>query len=274
MILGVNWYREFPIGLYSYKYFEFQRSVGGFADWPAELYTSVKVEDSHRLINSIEILVQNHKQARIFMKQSDNYFYFMVGWYNLYDYDFLIVLEIEKILNELNANKISKFEFKNVVLLKLGDHDFYNNQYYPRVEGLTNVHSEMGKHNSLVNALRFDCQLNNNKVRGFLTEIKSIANQCQIFTIYYSQIEMHDTTCLYVFMTNGRQGVALNDMVISDGKLLEKKLLNLMNTFDLNSSQNKEEWKSPSKEIIVIDVQDKDYHQLVNVKGPEPASRA
>lgn len=264
MILGINWYREFPLGLYDYEYFEFQRSAGGFADWPAELYTSIKVQDNQKLINAIEGLILIHKQARIFMKHSDNYFYLMVGWYHLYDYDFLLVLEIEKILKELNAEKISIFDFKNCALIKLGDHDFYTRHYYPKIEGLSSVHSGLGKHNAHINALRLDCHLSNDKVKGFLSDIKTIANECNIFSIYYSKFEMPDISNLYVFMTNGRQGVGLRDMIISDGRLLEEKLKVSMNTFDVKNKQYGDIWKSPTNEIIIIDVQDKDYHQLLN----------
>lgn len=264
MILGINWYREFPVGLYNYKYFEFRRSPGGFADWPSELFTSILVGDNQELISAIEQLIQSHSQARIFIKQNENYFYLKVGWYHLYDYDFLLVLEIEKILRELNALKIVDFDFKNCVLIKLGNHELYNRHYYPKIEGLTSVHSEMGKHNALTNALRIDCHLSNSKVEGFLSEVKLIANECKVYTIYYSKFEMPDITNLYVFLTNGRQGLGLKEMIVTDGKLLEEKLKAIFNIFDVENNQYGDSWKSPTREISIIDVQNKDYHRLLN----------
>jgi hypothetical protein len=261
MILGVNWYREFPKGLYKYKFFDFKNSPGGFADWPAELYTSVKIPKPEEFIHILTSTVNTYKQARLFFKQSDNHIFVKIGWYHLFDFDFEITKKIDGELNRLGARR-SVTNYSEVELQKLGDHNFHINHYHPKNKGLSLVHSAPGKKNSCIVSLRLDCHLDTDKISGFISDLKNVANKAGIYSIYYMEKQKGKTTYLYVFLTNGRQGLNLSDMVVSDGKLLENELTHLYTKYEVQSGIGGDYRNGPSGDKKIVEIQDIEFHQI------------
>lgn len=261
MILGINWYREFPEGLYEYDFFKFKRSPGGMADYPPELIASVIVSDSEKLKQELLKLLEKHNQASIFFKQNDNNALIEISWYHLYDYDFLFALEVEKILNQEDA-KCSEANYKDSELQKLGNYGFHQNQYYPKSKYLKIYHSGPKYRNACLNFISITCNMTTDKVKLFIHNLSELANDCGIFSFYYSEKTINEKSNLVLYLTNGRQGLRLQKMKLIDVKRFEKEFEKLADIYDVKEGiiGNYENHPSGIKEIVCIE--DKEFHPI------------
>lgn len=261
MILGINWYREFPEGLYTFEFFKFKRSPGGMADHPPELVTSVSVADSNKLKSELLNLLEKHNQTSIFFKQNGNNALIEISWYHLYDYDFLFALEVEKLLRQENAKQV-EVSYKESELQKLGNFDFHQKHYYPKSNYLKIVHAGPKYRNACLNFISATCNMSSNKVESFIKEVKLLANECGIFSFYYSEKSIESKSNLVLYLTNGRQGIDLIKMTVVDIKRFEMGFERLAELYKVEEGiiGNWENHPSGIKEIVCID--DKEYHPI------------
>jgi len=266
MILGINWFREFPIELYDYKFFNFRRSPGGHADYPAELETLIQTSTCEQLVEQIQELVNCYKQARIFLKIRNNNLKIMIGWYSLFDFDFSFANEVERLLTKNNVNFSNEEGFTNEELLKLGNHNLYNEFKYPKIENSSIVYSSPGKNNAITSSLRIDCNVVKEEYNELIYKLNKIGDECNFNSIYISQKQSksRDRENLSIFLTNGRQGRNLNEMIVSDGVKTEQ-MINNLDSENLIQFGQIGDWKfSPSKIKTIVRVEDKEYHNLLN----------
>lgn len=261
MVLGINWYREFPKGLYKFEFFKFKRSPGGMADYPPELVTSVSVTDSDKLKSKLLELLEKHNQASIFFKQNSNNALIEISWYHLYDYDFLFALEVEKLLNQENAKQV-ELNFKDSELQKLGNYDFHQNQYYPKSKFLKIVHSGPKYKNACLNLISITCNMNTNKVESFIQEVKVLANECGIFSFYYSEKSIESKSNLVLYLTNGRQGIELKKMNVVDVKHFETEFEKLAEVYEMDEGIIGTWENHPSGIKRIVCIEDKEYHPI------------
>ena len=262
MILGINWYREFPKGIYEYVYFKFRRSPGGFADFPPELYTSIKVNRPENLKTEIITLLEKHDQASIFLKQNGDNLYIEISWYHLFDYDFLFALEIEKLLIKENAEYI-EISYKDSEFQKLGNHKLHESQYYPKSEFLKIVHSGPKYKNACLNIISITCNLKSKKVFDFIQEVEKLANNCGIFSFYYSEKKIKFKSNLILYLTNGRQGLKLEGMKIIDVRKFEEIFEKIAIKYSVKEGIIGDWENHPSGITEIICIEDKEYHPLI-----------
>ena len=261
MILGVNWYRDFPDGLYDYEFFKFKRSPGGFADYPPELVTSVEATDNNILKQKLNSLLNKFDKASVFYKQNGNHSLIEISWYHLYDYDFLFALEVEKMLTEIKA-KYSEVSYKESKLEKLGNYEFQQNHYYPKSDFINVVHSAPGLNNSCLKLIRIDGHIKSSDLKNFATELARLATLSNTLCCYYSESKKGEFSNFYVFLTNGRQGVNLNEMLVSDGKQIEKDVDQLTKKYNVKTGFVGDHTNWPTGKKVVLNITDKEFQRL------------
>lgn len=263
MILGINWYREFPNGLYSYKFFEFRRSPGGFADHPAELIAKIKSEFSNYLYTEIENFISQYPQARLFVRRKESKLEISIGWYSLFDFDFCLANEIDKIINKCDAVKIINENFSGCEILRLGNHNLYQGFYYPKIENAGIVYSDLAKHNAINSAYRITCNILNTELEETINKFKQISKICNFNTFFYTKAELVNRINLYLFLTNGRQGLGLNQMEISDGNRLEVEINTLLSKEKIKLGQSGDYNYSPKGKVYIVKIENKDFFNLM-----------
>lgn len=219
MILGTYWYFAFPTDLYKFDYFEFKQGYGGHADNPAELITNIETENPDKIITLLKSLVEKHKQGFIFVYQDGEKLKIGTGGYQLFDYDFLLILEIEKILKQEKIKLVNNQKLDNPTFIRIQNDNSLAKIVYPKKTFLQIVGSELKKQNAENSKLRLDCNINPINKYSFIADLKRISIEERIDVFYYYEKDFENKTNLMLFFTNGRQGMNFS----------EKKIINTIN---------------------------------------------
>ncbi|MFD2033589.1 hypothetical protein ACFSKL_02245 [Belliella marina] len=209
MILGTYWYFDFPTDLYKFDYFEFRKGHGGHSDAPAELITNIKTECPGKLISDLKLLISTYNEGFLFIYQDGYKLRIGTGGYQLFDYDFLLVCEVEKILKKGKIKLNSDQKLENPILLKLRNDNPTNKAIYPKKNFLQLVGSGLKKYNAENSKFRLDCNLKLKDKINFLGDLKAISEEENIHVLFYYDKDFDDETNLMIFFTNGRQGLNL-----------------------------------------------------------------
>ncbi|WP_306353032.1 hypothetical protein [Flavobacterium sp. '19STA2R22 D10 B1'] len=231
MILGVYWYFEYPTDLYTYDYFKFGKGYGGHADNPASLETIVKTAHPERVLEKLQAVVNQYEESFLYAYQDENILKIGTGSHQLFDYDFLFMKEVEKILKKeevilcedekLNQPKLIRFENKNKPFI------------YPKKKFLQLVGSSLKKQNAETMALRMDCNIVIAEKNKFISAISATAKEENIDVLYYLEKEVESRTNLMLFFTNGRQGKALQKKQYIDILSFEDKMESILEKYPI-----------------------------------------
>lgn len=257
MILGVYWYFGFPVGLYHFDYFTYRKGLGGHADVPAELTVDVTANDADKLVERFSLLSKQYRDAFLFIYKEDNRLTIGTGSYTLFDYDFLIAKEAEKLLAEENVTKVSAHKFIHPELIKFRDKQ--EEKIYPSRQYVQIVGSSLRKSNAETLALRLDCHIRADDKEAFLNELNHVTATVGIDVLYYLESSLKDFINLMLFLTNGRQGLELSEKKKTNIGLLEKEISRLFQQYEIQKGHAGGWDNYPGGKPVVIKMTDKDF---------------
>ncbi len=234
MILGTYWYFDFPNDLYKFDYFEFRKGYGGHADNPAELVATFETENESEIIDDLKNLINNYTDGFLFVYTENNKIKIGTGGHQLFDYDFLIIKEIENLLKRHKVVMTKDDIFKNPSITRIYKETTQNKLIYPKKGFLQVVGSELKKHNAENSKLRLDCNLDIKHKDKFIYEIKEVVNDENIDVFFYYDKDFQEKTNLMLFFTNGRQGLNLTNKKYTDTLSFENKIENIAKTNNVN----------------------------------------
>lgn len=234
MILGTYWYFDFPTDLYKFDYFEFRKGYGGHADNPAELVATFETENQSEIIDDLKSLIYNYSDGIVFVYTEKNKIKIGTGGYQLFDYDFLIIEEVEKLLKKYKVILTKNETFNNPTIRRFFNETIQNKIIYPKKGFLQVVGSDLKKHNAENSKLRLDCNLDIKYKDKFINEIRDIANEENIDVFFYYEKDFQEKTNLMLFFTNGRQGLNLVNKKYIDTLSFENKIENIIMRNNVN----------------------------------------
>ncbi|EGV43563.1 hypothetical protein BZARG_2837 [Bizionia argentinensis JUB59] len=232
MILGTYWYFDFPINLYKFDFFEFKKGYGGHADNPAELVTIFEAKHPEKIIEDLKNLIDKNSDGYLFVYQEQHKLKIGTGGYQLFDYDFLLIKEVEKLLRNHRAYPAKDKTLRNPTLIKLCNENPKNKITYPKQTFLQVVGSELKKHNAENSKLRLDCNIDLEYKEDFIKDLESILKDEKIDVFFYYESEFENRTNLMLFFTNGRQGLNLREKIYIDILSFENKVEKTITTYN------------------------------------------
>ena len=185
MILGTYWYFDFPTDLYKFDFFEFRKGNGGLADNPAELVATFETENQLEIIEDLKKLIDNHFDGFLFVYTENNKLKIETGGHQLFDYDFLMIEEVEKLLKRHKVLLTKKDIFSNPSITRIYKDKSQNKLICPKKGFLQIVGSEIKKHNAENCKLRLDCNLNLINKDKFIEQLKDATNEEKIDVFFY-----------------------------------------------------------------------------------------
>ena len=233
MILGTYWYFAFPEGLYNFEFFHFSEGRGGFADKPAQLQVDVYAEQPGKLISELDALVRNHQDAFLFIYRDGNKLRIGTGGFQLFDYDFLFILEVEKVLKKEPGHLLKNETLNDPELIHLQNGNLSAKMIYPEKGILQVVSSGMKKYNAENSMLRMDCHVKASNKAAFIAELKKVALEAELDVFYYYDQDYGDQTNLMLFFSNGRQGLNFARQKFTDTVSLENRVEELMKNYQV-----------------------------------------
>ncbi|AYB35121.1 hypothetical protein [Chryseolinea soli] len=206
MILGVYWYFGFPEGLYSFDHFEFKKGYGGHADNPAMLMANVTTNEPDKVIQHLRSFMDQHPEGELFVYKDNHKLRIGTGGHNLYDYDFLLIKEVENFLKneKVTFHKDLEIEDAQFIRLSVGNNKAI---IYPKRGFLQVVGSPLRKCNAETSALRMDCHLSIQHKANFIADLAALSQSMNLNVFFYREHNFLDRTNLMLFFTNGRQGL-------------------------------------------------------------------
>ncbi|GAA5038177.1 hypothetical protein GCM10011506_35100 [Marivirga lumbricoides] len=259
MILGVYWYFGFPEGLYSYNYFRWKPGYGGHANNPAELETIIQSEKPEALIQDFRELIGKLQQGFIFIYQNGQNMKIGTGSFNLHDFDFVLMKQVEVILQQHQVQLLEEFDNAESQLIKIHVKKDQTSLPYPSLKLLKVVSSNMKKHNAETSSLRLDCNIPLKEKNAYLAEIAKVSEEENISVLYFSEKRFEDTINLMLFFTNGRQGLNFSDIQYVNAENIERKIQALATQFEVEF-QHKGGWNAyPVGNYQIIKMVDKDF---------------
>lgn len=228
MILGTYWYFDFPIDLYKFDYFQFRKGLGGHADNPAELVATFETEYHEQIIDDLKKLIDRYSDGFLFVYLENNKLKIGTGGHQLFDYDFLIIKEVEKLLKKHKVVLTTNEVFINPIITRIYNETISNKIIYPKKGFLQVVGSELKKHNAENCKLRLDCNLELINKDKFIDDLKGLTYDVNIDVFYYYDKDFNDITNLMLFFTNGRQGLNFANKKFTDILKFENKIENII----------------------------------------------
>ncbi len=234
MILGTYWYFGFPTDLYKFDFFEFRKGYGGYSDNPAELVATFETDNQLEIIEDLKKLIENYSDGFLFVYTELNKLKIGTGGQQLFDYDFLIIKEVEKILNRHKVHLIKNYTFNNPIINRIYVEKSQNKLIYPKKGFLQIVGSELKEKNAENCKLRLDCNLDLINKDKFIQQLKDCANEEKIDVFFYFDKDFNSKTNLMLFFTNGRQGLNLTAKKYINILTFENKIENIAKTHNVN----------------------------------------
>ena len=257
MILGVYWAFKFPEKVYSFDFFKYRGTKGGHAHSPSELFMNCKAKYPDILLDKLNRLIQDNPYGLLFIYKKEDGLSIKTGSYMLFDYDFLLVKRIEELLKKEEIYDINETDTRGGELIRIiGDKRYLENEFFPKKGFFQTVGSEITNYNSELSAIRFDCNILNSELHDFLTDLKSILIEENFSLAFYKNKIADKRNNLMMFLANGRQGLGLNPLIVTNACSLENKIENLKGKYSLEFGFIKGYYPdSRRKEIMIIDAE-------------------
>ena len=234
MLLGVYWSFRFPTNLYSFEYFTYKGTVGGHGHSPSELSIICQTENFDEILEALDQLIDQHQDGRIFIWRDDIFIKIVIGAYELFDYDFCLAKEVEKILQTKNIAIVDHvFDFKDsknlIRLIGPGR---------PLTDKRSNiifkaVGSSFSQYDNQLLLLRYDCNVLKSQCSKYISEVNLIAQDERINLAFYNEKIVKRRNNLMMFFGFGRQGVNLAPLIRINEKQLEERIYELQNKYSV-----------------------------------------
>jgi hypothetical protein len=255
MILGVYWAFKFPEKIYYFDFFKYRGTSGGHAHSPSELYMDCKLKNPDLLIGKLKKVIEDYPFGRLFIYQRGDCLKIKTGSYFLFDYDFLLIRKVEELLKSEQITNVNETDTKGAELIKIiGDKRFHENNSFSKKDFFQMVGSEITNYNSELYSIRFDCNILNSELHDFIIDLKNILKEENITLAFYKDKIADNRTNLMMFFTNGRQGLNLSPLIVTDACSLENKIENLKSKYSLQFGFIEGHYpNSNRKEIMISD---------------------
>ncbi len=234
MILGTYWYFDFPSDLYKFDYFEFRKGYGGHVDNPAELVATFETENQSEIIEDLKNLIENNPDGFLLVYTENNKIKIQTVGYQFFDYDFLIIKEVENLLKKYKVHLTKNDILNNPTITRIYQETSENKLIHPKKGFLQLVGSELKKHNAENSKLRLDCNLDIKRKDKFIHDIKDVVNEENIDVFFYYDNDFQEKTNLMLFFTNGRQGLDLTNKKYTNTISFEDKIENIVKANQVN----------------------------------------
>lgn len=258
MIVGVYWHFDFPDGLYEYDFFKYRKGLGGHADAPSELTTSIKSPNNENVITALKELVQEHPDALIFIYSKDSHLKIGTGGYRMFDFEFELAVRIEEILKENSAVLIEEANYKDAEFIRL-EGDSWRNNTGSLKEYLQIVGSPLRKSNAETSSIRFDFNLKKVNKAGFLKDIENLTKRAHIDVVYYLEKDCGSKLNLIMFFTNGRLGQGLTSKQRVNIELFENELESLISNHGVETGFIEGWGNYPNGKPIILKAVDQEF---------------
>jgi hypothetical protein len=234
MIIGTFWYFNFPSEFYNFEYFKFKKGFSGYAESEAALIANIEVVDPKLITLRLQKLIETYDEGSIYIYEGKNQIIIGTESYTLFDYDFLFISEIEKILKEENA-KISSAEIE-----KYNHYYLFNETYQNSIHKWKGRFLQLERNNLKNNSgdnikIRLNCNLNSNNKYSFIADLKTLCGEHHIEALYYFEKITGYTSTLIIFFCNGRQGVGLRPKKDINTTIFEEKVESIMRKHLVNT---------------------------------------
>ncbi|RZJ73510.1 hypothetical protein [Flavobacterium sp.] len=225
MVLGTYWYFGFPDGIYNFELLDYRYGIGGRSDVDAELSINFESGFADAIVAEINDLFERFPDAAIFMWRNANQIQLGVGGRELFDYDFMIGLEVEKILRKYSVVRKNRLDWT----------ESYFTRWYAEkrgAEAIPEFVQIVGSEKKFADAenlsMRVDCHIPTSEKKKFVDDLADLANFENLSVFYYLEFETVSNTNLMLFFSNGRQGLDLKPMQSVNIKSFENKFLRLL----------------------------------------------
>jgi hypothetical protein len=226
MLLGVYWYYGFPEGLYHFDYFTFRPGLGGLADGPATLTTTVQASDPAALLAQVRAVAARYPESYLLGAQHGALLRLTLEEYAFTDYTFHVAGELEQVLWQQRATPTAEPLPTETPLLRLTEpHD--PTPLYSYGDGLLQaVSSRPGRHyGTEVALLRLDCHLPLAHKAAFMQALDELRTAAGLDVLYYFDRALPEQVNLMVFFGNGRQGLGGQPLRYTDTEYLRQAVV-------------------------------------------------
>lgn len=224
MVLGTYWYFDFPTDLYAFDFFEFHKGHGGHANNPAQLIATFEAEHPEKIIKQLRKLIEDNVDGYLFVYQEQHKLRIGTGGYQLFDYDFLLIKEVEKLIKESRAYPAANEKLDKPTLIRLYHEEVRKSVIFPQKKFLQVGGSKLKTHNGESFKLRLDCHVRTASKASFILSLRRISEEEGIEVFFFYDHELERQTNLMLFFTNGRQGLNLERKKYIDAISFENKL--------------------------------------------------
>ena len=262
MILGVYWSYAFPEKVYKYKYFKFSEARGGFDDRPARLEAIISTLNAEEIISLIRELHLKYEECPIYIYRERNKLKIWTTNYEMYDYDFLLFKEIDKILEKKSfvhstKNFFNDLDRENIIVLR--KETVMLDTY--QTGNIKIFHSSRDKHESVLKSINIQCYLKSVVKQDFVNELKQITLSENFTFMYHFEYIKGDLTNLHVVISNGRQGLELKSKNETDIASFKSKTTSIFEKYNI-SFEHVEGFnmdKHSGVTIEIIEEQERDF---------------
>ena len=207
------------------------------------------------MIADLKSLIETYNEGFLFIYQDGHKLKFGTGAHQLYDYDFLLIAEIEKLLKSQRIKLCANDTLNNPTLISLSNEHATETTQYPTKGFLQIVGSDLKKHNAENSKFRLDCNLSPKNKSAYIADLKQAAIEENLQVFFYYSNDFLFTTNLMLFFSNGRQGLNLAKKQVINTSSFENKVEAIMKrhkvkTGHLNSSYHYPQ-NGPAIEMIV-----------------------
>ncbi|MBI1835858.1 MAG: hypothetical protein HYR91_01190 [Flavobacteriia bacterium] len=242
MTVGTYWYSEFPSKLYNFEYFKFIGGGFGYAEIEAKLVTTIEVNKPYKIISRLKELINSHNEVTLFVFEGDSQMKIGIESYTLFDYHFLFITEIEKMLREENIKivNIENDDYKYPKFFFLYDETYQKkkNKWTPSILKLER--NNLKNNNGFNIKFRLDCNLSVNHKIAFINEIKTICREHGIEALYFFEKIINQSSNLMILITNGRQGLKLLPTNDINTDLLQSQISFIMKKYNVEIGYSEE----------------------------------
>lgn len=265
-MLGVVWYSKPPSGLYDFKYFTFL-APDPYVRYGPSLEYKFSTENISNIKKDIGSLLKEFScDKRIILYKKDDFYRITLSSQNFYDYDFLLAVEIEKILDKYLTLKLD-FEFN-----EKSEKEFYEGS----LPGIDIFYQRTNQNFEYCYDDTSHC-LNNSTALGI--GVSFVLKTIFLFTYLIEKLKEHSKECgfqyahihkqmhnekyfIRLFVTNGRQGLDLKTFYYNDLEKFENVIADTLAKYDCIHSiktnsydEYKREYPQPfetPRELIVL----------------------
>ena len=223
MVLGVYWYYGFPEGLYRFDFFTFRPGLGGLADGPATLTTTVQAPDPAALLTQVRAVAARYPESYLLGAQHGALLRLTLEEYAFTDYTFHVAGELEQVLRQKRAVPTAELLPTETPLLPLTD-PYDPTPSYSYGDGLLQAVSlRPSRHyRAEVALLRLDCHLPLARKAAFIQALNELRTAANLDVLYYFDRALPEQVNLMVFFGNGRQGLGGQPQRYTDTEALRQ----------------------------------------------------